>query len=59
MLGSPNSYCMIAEDDENIVGFAMSRFETFYDLTAYNLVEIIVATEYQKKRHRYKDDGRA
>ena len=48
VLGSPDSYCMIAEDDENTVGFAMGRFETFYDLTAYNLVEIIVASEYQK-----------
>ncbi len=43
MLGSPDSYCMIAEDGDNTVGFAMGRFETFYDLTAYNLVEIIVA----------------
>ena len=48
VLGSPDSYCMIAEDGDNTVGFAMGRFETFYDLTAYNLVEIIVATEYQK-----------
>lgn len=48
MLGSPDSYCMIAEDGDNIIGFAMGRFETFYDLTAYNLVEIIVASKYQK-----------
>jgi len=48
VLGSPDSYCMIAEDGENVIGFAMGRFETFYDLTAYNLVEIIVASEYQK-----------
>lgn len=25
----------------------MGRFETFYDLTAYNLVEVIVALKYQ------------
>ncbi len=48
VLGSPDSYCMIAEDGEKAVGFVMGRFETFYDLTAYNLVEIIVASEYQK-----------
>lgn len=48
VLGSPDSYCMIAKDGDNIIGFAMGRFETFYDLTAYNLVEIIVASEYQK-----------
>ena len=48
VLGSPDSYCMIAEDDGRAAGFAMGRFETFYDLTVYNLVEIIVASEYQK-----------
>lgn len=48
VLGSPDSYCMIAEDGTNAVGFAMGRFETFSDLTAYNLAEIIVASEYQK-----------
>lgn len=47
-LGSPDAYCMIAEDGENAVGFAMGRFETFSDLTAYDLVEIIVASAYQK-----------
>lgn len=40
---------MIAFDDDTPVGFAMGRFETFWDLTAYNLVEIIVATDYQNK----------
>ena len=47
VLGSPDSYCMIAEDGGNAVGFAMGRFETFYDLTAYDLVEILVASGYQ------------
>lgn len=49
VLGSPDAYCMIAEDGGRTVGFAMGRFETFYDLTAYNLVEILVASQYQKK----------
>lgn len=48
VLGSPDSYCIIAENGDHAIGFAMGRFETFYDLTAYNLVEIIVASEYQK-----------
>lgn len=48
VLGSPDSYCMVAEEGENMVGFAMGRFESFYDLTAYNLVEILVASKYQK-----------
>ena len=47
VLGSPDSYCLIAEKGTDAIGFAMGRFETFYDLTAYNLVEIIVASEYQ------------
>ena len=47
VLGSPDSYCMIAEDGAAAVGFAMGRLETFYDLTAYNLVEIVVASSYQ------------
>lgn len=47
VLGSPDSYCLIAVDGENVIGFAMGRFETFSELTAYNLVEIIIASEYQ------------
>lgn len=49
MLGAPDAYCLIAEEDGNAVGFAMGRFETFYDLTAYDLVEIVVASAYQKR----------
>lgn len=49
VLGSPDSYCMIAEDGEQVVGFAMGQMETFNDLTVYNLSEIIVAMEYQNK----------
>lgn len=49
VLGSPDSYCMIAEDGEQVVGFAMGQMETFNDLAAYNLSEIIVAMEYQNK----------
>lgn len=48
VLDSPDAYGLIAEDRGTVIGFAMGRFETFYDLTAYNLVEIVVATEYQK-----------
>lgn len=47
VLGAPDSYCLLALDGETPVGFAMGRFETFYDLTAYNLVEIIIASAYQ------------
>lgn len=49
VLASPDSYCIIAENADNIIGFAMGRFEQFFDLVAYNLVEIIIAREYQSK----------
>ena len=49
VIGSPDSYCLIAESGENVIGFAMGRMETFFDLTAYNLVEIVIASEYQRK----------
>lgn len=47
VIGSPDSYAMIAQNENGIIGFVMGRFETFYDLTAYNLVEVIVALKYQ------------
>ena len=47
VLGSPDAYCVIAEKGEKVVGFAMGRFETYSDLTAYDLIEIIVAPEHQ------------
>ena len=49
VLGSPDSYCLMAFEGENIVAFAMGRMETFFDLTAYNLVEIVVAKNCQNK----------
>ncbi|MBQ8238565.1 MAG: GNAT family N-acetyltransferase [Oscillospiraceae bacterium] len=49
VLGSPDSYCLMAEDGENVIGFAMGRFERFYDLTAYNLVEIIIGEPFQNR----------
>ena len=47
VLGSPDSYCLLAMEGETVVGFAMGRFEQFYDLAAYNLVEILIAGEHQ------------
>lgn len=69
VLGSPDSYCLMAENGETIVGFAMGRFERFYDLTAYNLVEIVIAARFQNQglgtafmgelEHRVKEQGAA
>ncbi len=49
VLGSPDSYCIIAENGGKAIGFAMGRYETFANATAYNLVEIVVAKDWQNK----------
>lgn len=49
VLGSPDSFCLLALEEETAVGFAMGRFEQFYDLVAYNLVEIIIAGPCQSR----------
>ena len=49
VLGSPDSYCLIAEQQGAILGFAIGRFETYSDLTAYDLIEIVIAAEQQGK----------
>lgn len=49
VLGSPDSLCLLALEGENVVGFAMGRFEQFYDLMAYNLVEILIGGPYQNR----------
>lgn len=49
VLGSPDSCCIIAEDSGEPIGFAMGRMEQFWDLTAYNLEEILISVAYQNK----------
>lgn len=49
VLGSPDSLCLLALEGEDVVGFAMGRFEQFYDLIAYNLVEILIAGPFQNR----------
>lgn len=44
-----DSFCVVWEDGEELVGFAMGYFEQYYDLFAYDLVEIIIGKEYQGK----------
>ena len=36
-----------AEENGEIIGFAMGRMEQFWDLVAYNLVEILIAKSHQ------------
>lgn len=44
-----DSYCMVMEQEGSIIGFAMGRFQQYYDLMAYDLVEIVIKREYQNK----------
>ena len=38
-----DSLCLILEEGEHIIGFAMGYFEQYDDLKAYDLVEIVIA----------------
>lgn len=44
-----DSLCLIAVEDDRILGFAMGYFEQYDDLKAYDLVEIVVARDQQRK----------
>lgn len=44
-----DSYCMVLEQDEDIIAFAMGYFEQYDDGFAYDLIEIVVAADDQKK----------
>lgn len=49
VLGSVDSYCLMAESQGEPIGFAMGRFQSYYDLTAYDLVEIVIASRFQNR----------
>lgn len=44
-----DSYCMVLENDKEIIAFAMGYFEQYDDCFAYDLIEIVVAADYQKQ----------
>lgn len=44
-----DSLCLILEDGAQILGFCMGCFEQYDDLKAYDLVEIVIAHEYQNQ----------
>lgn len=44
-----DSLCLLALREDEVVGFAMGYFEQYDDLKAYDLVEIVIAREYQKR----------
>lgn len=44
-----DSYCLIWENKNDIVAFAIGYFEQYDDCFAYDLVEIVVTTQLQNK----------
>ena len=44
-----DSYCLILENNEIILGFAMGYFEQYDDCFAYDLVEIVLSTKLQNQ----------
>ena len=44
-----DSYCLIWENKNGIVAFAIGYFEQYDDCCAYDLVEIVVTTQLQNK----------
>jgi GNAT superfamily N-acetyltransferase len=44
-----DSYCVILEHDQELIGFAMGYFEQYDDLFAYDLIEIVINFTYQNK----------
>ncbi|OCN00370.1 hypothetical protein A7X67_18185 [Clostridium sp. W14A] len=44
-----DSHCLVLENNEVIIGFAMGYFEQYDDLVAYDLIEIVIALAYQNK----------
>lgn len=44
-----DSYCLILEDGDTVLGFAMGYFEQYDDCFAYDLVEIVILTKLQNQ----------
>ena len=42
-----DSLCLILEENDTILGFCMGYFSTYFDLTAYDLVEILIFGQHQ------------
>ena len=42
-----DSMCLVAENEDGIVGFAMGHFEQYDDIQAYDLIEIVIKASLQ------------
>lgn len=49
VLTREDAYCMVLEKENEIIAFAMGYFEQYDDCFAYDLIEIVVSADYQKK----------
>ncbi len=49
VLTREDSFCLVLEENNSLIAFAMGYFEQFDDGFVYNLVEIVVDTEWQGK----------
>ncbi len=49
VLTREDSFCLVLEENNSMIAFAMGYFEQFDDGFVYNLVEIVVNTEWQGK----------
>ena len=44
-----DSYCLLLEETDQTIGFAIGNMEQYDDLTAYNLVELVIAADHQNR----------
>lgn len=44
-----DSLCLLLEQGDTVVGFAMGYLEQYDDIAAFDLVEIVIAAEYQNQ----------
>ncbi len=49
VLSTEDSFSLILEENESVLGFAMGYFKQYDDIVGYTLEEIIIAYEYQNK----------
>lgn len=49
VLSMEDSYGLIAENENSVLGFAMGYFKQYDDIIGYTLDEIIIAYQYQNK----------
>lgn len=49
VLSMEDSYALILEENDTVLGFAMGFFQQYDDIVSYVLEEIVIAYEYQNK----------